>query len=170
MFDSRFRSLAAASVARGCVGAWLDGGCFRRGPGGLRRGLLMNNNCRPPVELITIRAKDTTMMVPGGEALPLASRGVRRTMLSSRENPHILAARCMPIEGSADTIWPTATLRDPCRCYIIACIRRFRLQQRLPLRIALPVQAQRARARLLQQQPCNRYSVSYTHLTLPTKA
>ena len=47
MFDSLLRSLAAASVARGYVGAWLDCGCFRRGPGGLRRGLLLLNNCRP---------------------------------------------------------------------------------------------------------------------------
>ena len=87
MSDSLFRSLAAASVARGCVGAWLDGGCFRRGLGGLRRGLLLPNNCRPPVELINFRAKDATMMDPGGETLPGASLGVWGTMDNSQEKP-----------------------------------------------------------------------------------
>ena len=74
----RRRSHVVVSVA------WLDGGCFRRGGGGLRRGLLRRNNCRPAVELINFRAKDAAVVDPGGETLRGASLGVWGTMYDLR--------------------------------------------------------------------------------------
>ena len=56
----RFAAPAIAAV----LGAWPDGGCVRRGPGGLRRGLLRRNNCRPAVELINFRAEARRWWTP----------------------------------------------------------------------------------------------------------